>query len=538
MNDKPIRYFLYARKSTESEDRQVLSIESQVGELQKIAKEEKLQIVHTFEESRSAKALGRPVFLEMLERVQKKEADGILCWKLDRLARNMVDGGSIINMLQMGAIKRIRSFEKSYYPQDNVLLMAVEFGMANQYSRDLAVNVTRGLKKKAEMGWYPVQPPIGYLNTKTNAKGSNTIITDPERYKLVRRLWDTVLSGKYNTRKLLETANNEWGLRTRQHKPMSRSNLYALLTNPFYYGKFEFPKESGVLYEGKHEPMITVEEYDEVQVLLGRKGRPRPKVHAFDFVGAMKCGVCAMSITAEEKRKAHKNGKTHRYVYYHCTKKGQIPCNQGSIEETKLKEQIDAELATLEIPEPFHQWALGWIKKELEQDKGSRVAITESQQSAYNAAVSKIERLIDMRANGEITDVELRERKDVLMREKEKLNELLADSNSRFNTWADKMQDALTFVATARQKFQNGTPEARRSIFLALGSNLILKDRMVIFDETDSKSSLKRLSAAVHEIHNWLEPQNRKPNKERFDDLYQTSPTVSARQGSNLRPRP
>lgn len=537
MKDKPIRYFLYARKSTESEDRQVLSIESQIDELKKIAKKENLQVVHTFQESRSAKTLGRPVFLEMLERVQKGEADGVLCWKLDRLARNMVDGGSIINILQIGAIKHIRSFEKSYYPQDNVLLMAVEFGMANQYSRDLAVNVTRGLKKKAEMGWYPVQPPLGYLNTKTNAKGSNTIIKDPERFELMRRLWDEMLTGQISVKALWKKATDEWGLRNKQNKQVSKSNVYALFTNSFYYGKFEFPKGSGVWYPGNHEPMITEDEYDRVQVLLGRKGRPRPKVHAFDFVGSMKCGECGMSITAEEKRKVQKNGKTNRYVYYHCTKKGKIACTQGSIEETKLKEQIDAELATLEIPEPFHQWALGWIKKELEQDKGSRIAISESQQRAYNAAVEKIERLIDMRANGEITESELKTRKDSLMKEKEKLSELLADADFRFNAWANKMQDALSFVATARQKFQNGTPEARRSIFLALGSNLVLLDKRVRFDETDSKAALKKLSATVQEIHDRLEPQNRESNEERFDDLYQSSPTVSARLGSNQRPR-
>ena len=537
-SSKSPRYFLYARKSTESEDRQVLSIESQVSELEKIARLENLRIVRVFEESKSAKALGRPVFKDMLDQMERGEADGILCWKLDRLARNMVDGGRVINMLQMSAIRHIRSYERSYYPQDNVLLMSVEFGMANQYSRDLAVNVTRGLKKKAEMGWYPVQPPIGYLNTKTNAKGSNTIYKDAERFEIVRKLWDEMLRGVHNPSSLLEIATEQWGLRSRKGRKMSRSNIYYLFTNPFYYGKYEFPRNSGTWYQGLHEAMITEAEYDRVQILLGRKGRPRPQTHVFAFTGMMKCGECAMSITAEEKKKAQKNGNTHRYVYYHCTKRSKIPCSQGAVEEKVLESQIDAELASLEIPESFHLWGMKWIRKEIEKDRGSRGAAIEAQQRAYNSTILKIERLIDMRANNEITEDELREKKVAAMEEKERLSESLADTDGRFNTWADNMEFALSFVTNARNKFKNGTPVERRGIFLALGSNLTLKDRKVIFDGANMLLPMKKLAAEVAILHEPLEHTKKASKQGHFDSLYESSPIVSAHQDSNLGPSP
>jgi site-specific DNA recombinase len=318
---KTNRYILYARKSTESDDRQVLSIESQINELKALAERDGLEIVAVLQESRSAKALGRPVFAEMHERITRGQANGILCWKLDRLARNFIDGGRVIDALQRGVIAHIRTFERSYYPEDNVLLMAIELGMANQYSRDLAVNVSRGLRTKAQMGWYPVQPPLGYLNTKTNQKGSNTIFNDPDRFSMVRKLWDMMLTGAHTATDLWKTANNQWGLTTRKGLKMSRSNIYGLFTNPFYYGEFEWPRRSGNWFNGAHEPMITREEYDKVQMLLGRKGRPRPKNHAFAFVGTMRCGECGMAITAEEKTKIQQNGNVHHYTYYHCTKK-------------------------------------------------------------------------------------------------------------------------------------------------------------------------------------------------------------------------
>jgi site-specific DNA recombinase len=151
MNPKinpPVTYFLYARKSSEAEDRQAASIDAQKDELLKIAKDQGLKVLEILEESQSAKKPGRKVFNSMLERIYKGEANGILCWKLDRLARNPVDGGQISWMLQQSAISQIVTFGRTYYPTDNVLMMQVELGMANQFIRDLSVNVKRGCKRK------------------------------------------------------------------------------------------------------------------------------------------------------------------------------------------------------------------------------------------------------------------------------------------------------------------------------------------------------------------------------------------------------
>jgi site-specific DNA recombinase len=521
------KYILYARKSTESEDRQVLSIESQIAELKDLARREGLQIVRVMQESRSAKQLGRPIFGEMIERIGRGEASGILCWKLDRLARNFVDGGQVIEMIQRGVIQHIRSFERSYYPEDNVLLMAVELGMANQFSRDLAVNVKRGMRTKAQMGWYPVQPPLGYLNSKSNEKGSNTILVDTERFPAVRRLWDMMLTGGYTPSALWRIANDELNLRTRQGLKIAHSNIYRLFTNPFYYGSYEWPRGSGNWYQGKHKPMVTPDEYDRVQMLLGLNGRPRPKRHVFAFVGMMKCGECGLSITAESRTKVQKNGNVHKYTYYHCTKK-RSPCSQGSIEEAALNGQIIECLSSLKIPEEFHRWAMKWLQHENAKEVEIREGVRAARQRAYDQAVRMLDRYTDMRAREELTEEEYRVKRALALKEKARCLALLNDTDSRITSWADAFETALHFVAHAKDEFEAGDAEKRRRILLALGSNLTLKDKKLSIDLEKTLLPMQRLATAVRDIHAAFEPQKDRMATADFERLYEESPTVSA----------
>ena len=145
-----MNYFLYARKSTDTEDKQVRSIDDQLAVLRSLAKEENLIVSEEFVEKQSAKTPGRPIFNEMLTKLNKGQAQGIIGWKLDRLARNPVDAAQISWMLQEGKIQHIQTYDRSYYPEDNVLIMSMEFGMANQYIRDLSTNTKRGMYEKAK----------------------------------------------------------------------------------------------------------------------------------------------------------------------------------------------------------------------------------------------------------------------------------------------------------------------------------------------------------------------------------------------------
>src|SRR6266542_2122868 len=259
-----MKYFVYCRKSTEDEDHQVLSIESQRTELQKrFFNRDDIIVVDVFEEARTAKIPGRSIFNEMLKRIKRGDADGIIAWHPDRLARNSVDGGQVIYFLDLGIVKDLKF--ASYTFENNSqgkFMLGIMFSNSKYYSDNLSENVKRGNRTKVEKGWRPSAAPIGYLND----KATRTTIKDPERFPIVRRMWDLMLTGLYPAKKIHQIAMDEWGLRTRKRKrtgggPLAVSAVYKMFANPFFAGIIKW---EGRTYPGKHESMITLEEFDRV----------------------------------------------------------------------------------------------------------------------------------------------------------------------------------------------------------------------------------------------------------------------------------
>lgn len=495
-----LKYCLYARKSTEEEDRQVLSIDSQINELKEIAKKKNLQITDILVEAKSAKAPGRPVFNEMITKINNGVYDGILCWKLDRLARNPVDGGQISWLLQQGVIKSIQAFEKEYLPTDNVLLMSVELGMANQFIRDLSTNTLRGLKTKADNGWYPTVAPIGYLNDKLE----KTIIKDHERFDLIKKAWELMLSGLYSPADIWKISISDWHLTTLKRRrsggrPLHKCTFYHIFTNPFYYGWFEY---NGRLYKGLHEPMISEDEFWRVQALLGTKGRKRAQNHQFAYTGMIRCGECGGMITAEEKNNRNKtNSKVRHYIYYRCTKKNpKIKCSQSYVQSVDLEKQIDKFLESISIPKDFLDWALKYLKEAHNEEADNQIQIKQSLQKADTNIQKQLNTLIDMRIRELIDDSEYLERKEKLLIEQGKIKEKLEDADEASKNWLELTEKTFEFSHHARYWFNHGSLEDKKLILQTIGSNFVLKDKKLHIEPV----KLFSIVAEGSKNKNWL----------------------------------
>ena len=490
--DQSIRYFIYARKSSEDEDRQVLSLDSQEKTLKELSDRYGLHVIKIFRESHSAKAPDkRPIFAEMIQAIKDGEAHGIVCWKLDRLARNPDEAGRIIGMLQRKEILHIKTQEKDYYPEDNSLLSYLEFGIANQYIRDLSNNVKRGLKTKLEMGWYPSRAPLGYLNSITREKGNNDIIPDLDRFHQVKRMWTLMLAGNHSVSEIYAMICDDWKFKTRDTKrvvakALSLSMLYRIFTNPFYYGWFEYPKGSGNWYKGKHEPMVSEDEFNHVQAFLGRyEGKAKSKTHDFAYTGIMACGSCGAAITAEEKWKRYKNGTSHRYIYYHCTKRKDKNCKEKYIEEQELEDQINLMLATFEISEQFKDWAIRFVKTPRQDQASQEKESATQKQRRITEITSQLEGMFlkyTSPANSDgtlIPDAEYRTAKMKLEKEKASLEADFLNTEAKEDELTQLSEKTFKFSCYARAEFNEGGLKDRRGILLSLGSNFTLTGKIL-----------------------------------------------------------
>lgn len=477
--NQTIEYFLYARKSSESEDRQVQSIDDQLSRLRVLAKDLNFFIKEELTESKSAKTpMGRPVFTDMLNRVENGEAAGIICWQINRLSRNPVDSGRIQWLLQKGILKSIQTMDRTYRPEDNTLLFSVESGMANQFIIDLRKNTLRGMQSKLEKGWAPVLAPVGYINDKEK----HIIVKDPEHFPIVRKMWELMLTGTYSASKVLDIATNEWGYRTKKYKrrgggELTQSGIYRMFSNVFYTGVFDW---AGHRYQGKHEPMITMEEFERVQELLGRKSNPRPQKHYFPFTGFIRCGDCGCLVTAETRDKLVKTkGVMRTYTHYHCTrKKKTVVCNQRKfINAADLEVQIERELAQITIIPEFRDWALQVLRESNDDEIEDRTKIYEQLQASLNQAQKELDNLTRMRYQELIDDLIFVRERDTLQNKIVNLRQRVKETESRADHWLELTEKTFNFATYAHKAFLDGAPDIKKEILIALGSNPLLKDK-------------------------------------------------------------
>jgi site-specific DNA recombinase len=483
-----MRYFIYCRKSTEAEDRQVASIESQLTTLQRtFGGRSEIEIVEIYEEAYSAKAPGREQFDAMLGRIERGEADGIIAWAPDRLARNSIDGGRLIYMLDCGVIHDLKfatyTFENN---SQGKFMLQIMFGQSKYYSDALSDNVKRGNRTKIEKGWRPNQAPLGYQNDTT----TKTIVRDPIHFPLVRKMFELMLSGAYGPKQIAIIARDDWGFQTPKKKriggkPLAMSSIYKILNNPFYAGIIVWNAQT---YPGKHEPVVSIDEFRRVRQLLDRPGRPRPQRHSFAFTGMIRCGGCGLQVTAEHKF----NRYGYHYVYYHCSRPrlGE-KCIEPSVELQSLEQQIGSFLQTVDIHVSFEGWVLDQTAIDADRIRAEEEARIRSLESALMETGAQLNELTGLRVRNLLTDEEFVSQRQELQQEQLRLRDKVAEFGIVRDPF-EPFSELVSFSRRAAQWFSHGDSQSKRLILETVGSNLFLKDKLLNVEAKKPFASLAK----------------------------------------------
>lgn len=459
-------YIIYARKSTESEDRQSLSIQSQIIEMQEIAKRDGLHVVKVFQESKSAKAPGRPVFAEMIQFIKANKAQGILCWKMDRLSRNPMDEGMIKWLLQKETIQRIRTFDREYNPDDNVVIASVEFSMANQYIRDLSRNVKRGFAEKIRLGEYPGPRPIGYIaDVKTKA-----MVLDPTYAPFIARAFDLYTLENLATDKVADRLYEE-GFRSRLGNKVGKSTIYRILTNPIYAGLFRW---KGQLHSGIHEPIVTLEKFEEAEKRLApKKWKTRHDKRKFAYRGFLVCAECGLKVTAEIQK---------GHTYYRCTKsKGVHQCSQRYIREEDLEKEIAIELRKIHFDDEILDLIVDSSKERLKEMSRLEEEIDARLQRALNDVCRRKDSLLEKFIDNAIPKEAYNAKYSELIQEEAKLEEKIGNIKTPKRDLGKQIEEVVRFVKTAHDVFERGDSEERRELLGIVSSNIGMKDRKIAY---------------------------------------------------------
>lgn len=418
-------YGAYVRKSSESEDKQVQSIERQSDDLLKIIQNDHLACYgDIIEETKSAHHPGRTYFQKLISLTEKGYINAWLCWHANRLARNPIDSGMIIYLMDIGKLDHIRTPSRIYYntPSDKMMLQ-FEFAMSKKDSDDKGLFVKSGLKKRYEKGFPCGKAPIGYLNNFAREKGNRDWLTDTEKFEKLKLLFARFLKGNDSLNSITEYAQKTLLLKTpltkRQGgKVVGRSLVSHILKNPIYAGFFYSPDESG---GGKtlrklHQSVpriITEDEHIRILNIFGEKSHPKMQSHFTAYSGHLfgkdgnymgadvkyqlicDCGkkfahrskeVCPACL---KKIQAIKNPRYLNYTYYYNVKRRKTKgLTAKGIEEKK----IDTLLCSLfekeiKISKEFHLW----IKKHIDILKDEKLKEVKELVSLHQKELKSIE---------------------------------------------------------------------------------------------------------------------------------------------------
>ncbi len=492
---------ILVRVSTEEQE-EGHSLDAQKARLIEYCQRHRLQVLETYVVVESSTKGDRRKFMEMIEFAKKQpQTVAIVADAVDRIQRSFKDS------VYLDELIRKEKIELHFYREGMIIskdasasdIMRWDFSVmgAKSYVLQLSENVKRSLDWKIKKGEWIGPAPIGYLNERDD-KGNSHIFVDPLRGPLIRRFFMEYAKGTYTLSDMVRKCK-QWGLRTKKGSPLSKSTMFQLVQNPFYYGEMLV---KGELYPHKYEPLITRDLFMECKAVReGWDKKPfKYRGKEYLFRGILTCGVTGKVVTADTKKKTYANGTTSEWTYL-CTGNPANPDKKMWVREDKVIEQLEAiflrigfknqKLVNLAIEaikesnkakQQWHDRELAGLKKE------------------HTDIQSRLDRMLDLLADGIIDKDEFRAKKESAKQRQHEITELIQAYDGADDAFFNTMEKLLKLATNAHSAFMGSKMEEKRELVIFVFSNLQLKGATLCYTLNFPFDRFKNLA----ETEKWL----------------------------------
>ncbi len=491
-DDIKSKTFVYLRRSQDREDRQQLSISKQDKQVQQIIDRNGYIPIVLPPEERSAKYPGRPIFKDMMDRIEAGEARYISIWALSRLSRNPIDGGRVIYALDTDKLLAIHTPSRTYRnTPDDKMVLAIELALAKKNNDDLGVQVKEGFEEKRARGQYPGPAPIGYMNTIIRP-GERNIAPEPLNAPKVIQLFEAAATGQYTLHDLWELARSI-GLKSKAGKSLSKNTLNDLLHRRTYTGVFKYGGEGW--QQGTYEPLISVELYTQVQVSMGwvrTAKRASTAKRNYPYKGVLVCDECGFNITAYSKDKELASGVIESYVFYVCTHKSKVKqCKQPQLARHAIEAEIKARTSEFETTPEESSKCLEYINQfyvERLKQRNQYLSIWKQDHKEATDKIVALDEALETRTiSPERYKVRVAEHEATQVRTKE----LIEKSSQDAERWLELATEVFTGVVNIGTSFEHGNDDERRQLMLMLGLNWTLGNKKVALTPREPLNALR-----------------------------------------------
>ncbi len=471
-----IKAVIYARVSSKEQEETGYSLPAQEGLLNDYGARKSFSINKVFSIAESASgAKQRKYFTEMMEYLRKKNINILLCEKVDRITRNLKEAVVINDWLEEDEKREIHFIKQNLIihknsKSDEKFRWDIEIVLAKKFIANLSEEVRKGQAQKLKEGGYPSRALLGYKTV--GEKGRKIHAIDERVAPFIKKMFELYSGGLHSLKTVTDLLYKE-GLRNFSGKKVHKSMVAKILSNPFYCGGIKW---NGVVYKGNHEPIITKELYDRVQLLLTSKNTPKYGKHAHLFKQMGKCGQCNGTATGEIQK---------GHVYYHCN--GYKGCT-----DRKYVREEDIEF---KIADVFTYMAIGMDTEELEivrdvlkEDHKEEVAYLENALKGLDTQFRLLQQRLDKaytdKLDGKITDEQWQRRSNDWRKEQE---DILTDKTRLQQNNAHYMTLGISFIDLAKRarEIYNGLEndvEAKREFLKLVLSNFELNaEKIAVF---------------------------------------------------------